>query len=91
MREDLRGPAPYPTRVRSLGSGLCFNVGRGIAASAPFVLGTLAASHGLATSIGLCVPGFLLAGLVLLLLPDVPAADEVSRPPASVPRNESPA
>ena len=84
-------PALYPTRVRSLGSGFCFNVGRGIAAFAPFVLGTLAASYGLATSIGLCALGFLAAGLVMLALPETPAAGDVSGPSASVPRNGSPA
>jgi MFS family permease len=67
-------PALYPTRVRSLGAGFCFNVGRGIAAFAPFVLGTLAARYGLATSIGLCAVGFLLAGLVMLALPETPPA-----------------
>jgi MFS family permease len=65
-------PALYPTRVRSLGAGFCFNVGRGIAAFAPFVLGTLAARYGLATAIGLCAVGFLLAGLVMLALPETP-------------------
>jgi MFS family permease len=73
-------PELYPTRVRSLGAGFCFNVGRGIAAFAPFVLGTLAARYGLATSIGLSAVGFLLAGLVMLTLPETAPAGGVSPP-----------
>lgn len=84
-------PALYPTRVRSLGAGFCFNVGRGIAAFAPFALGTLAARYGLAVGIGLCALGFLCAGLVMLVMPEVPAAGGLSAAPASTPRSGSPA
>lgn len=63
-------PGLYPTRVRSLGSGFCFNVGRGIAALAPFVLGTLATRYSLGTAIALSALGFLCAGLVMLALPE---------------------
>ncbi|MFO1265488.1 MAG: MFS transporter [Rubrivivax sp.] len=63
-------PGLYPTRVRSLGSGFCFNVGRGIAALAPFVLGALATRYSLGTAIALSALGFLCAGLVMLALPE---------------------
>jgi len=59
----------FPTRVRCLGAGLCFNVGRGVAAFAPFVFGALAAHFGLAVSLGLSGVAFLGAALLTLLLP----------------------
>lgn len=63
-------PALYPTRVRSLGAGFCFNVGRGIAAFAPYLLGQLSSSIGLSSSIALCAVGFLGAAVVMLLMPE---------------------
>jgi MFS family permease len=59
----------FPTRVRCLGAGFCFNVGRGLAAFAPFAFGALATRFGLAVSLALCGVGFLMAALMLLLLP----------------------
>jgi MFS family permease len=59
----------FPTRVRCLGAGFCFNVGRGLAAFAPFALGALATHFGLALSLALCGVGFLMASLMMLLLP----------------------
>jgi len=64
-------PQLFPTRVRSMGAGFCFNVGRGIAAFAPYAFGELATSIGLAASIGWCAVGFLLAALVMCLMPDL--------------------
>jgi MFS family permease len=59
----------FPTRVRCLGAGFCFNVGRGLAAFAPFAFGALATRFGLALSLALCGVGFLMAALMMLLLP----------------------
>jgi MFS family permease len=59
----------FPTRVRCLGAGFCFNVGRGLAAIAPFMFGALATRFGLAMSLGLCGVGFFGAALVTLWLP----------------------
>lgn len=77
-------PELYPTRIRSLGAGFCFNIGRGIAAFAPFAMGQLAGIVGLAHSIALCGAVFLLAGLVMCFLPDQPpfasAVDETRSP-----------
>jgi MFS family permease len=39
-------PELYPTRVRATGAGFCFNVGRLLAASGPFLMGFLVAALG---------------------------------------------
>jgi MFS family permease len=61
----------FPTRVRATGAGFCFNVGRGISAFAPFVLGAMATSTGLGT--GLVISGglFLCSAIVMTLLPNL--------------------
>lgn len=64
-------PHLYPTRVRNTGAGFCFNMGRGIAAFAPFVLGQMASTLGLSTSIGLCGVAFACAGVTMLFMPEV--------------------
>jgi MFS family permease len=65
-------PELYPTRMRSLGAGFCFNIGRGIAAFAPLVMGQIAGIVGLGRGIALCGVVFLLAGVVMYFLPDQP-------------------
>lgn len=64
-------PELYPTRMRSLGAGFCFNMGRGVAAFAPFALGQMATTLGLATSLGLCAFAFLFAGLSMVFMPEI--------------------
>jgi hypothetical protein len=60
----------YPMQVRSLGSGFCFNVGRGISALSPYLLGSAATQYGLAVGIGVCGGSFALAGVMMLFLPE---------------------
>ncbi|MBI5110673.1 MAG: MFS transporter [Rhodovulum sp.] len=66
----------FPTRIRTTGSGFCFNVGRGISAFAPFILGGIATATSLQTSILLCAIPFLLAAILTAFLPSTerPAA-----------------
>ena len=83
-------PELYPIRVRSMGAGFCFNVGRGVAAFAPYALGEIAAHVGMSMSIALSAIGFGLAGFFVLLLPDKPgdsshAANSTSTAPESEP------
>ena len=59
----------FPTRVRATGTGFCFNVGRGFSAFAPLVLGSLSSAFGFATSIAACGGLFLMAALVVMMLP----------------------
>jgi hypothetical protein len=79
-------PALYPTRMRSLGAGFCFNVGRGLAAFAPYVLGQLGGKIGLSASIALCAAGFLGAALFMLAMPEAEGLpDETARQRVAVP------
>ena len=42
----------FPTELRAAGQGFCYNVGRGVAAFFPTLVGLTAASLGLGTAIG---------------------------------------
>ena len=37
-------PELFPTRLRATGSGFCYNIGRVVAATGPYVVGTVAAA-----------------------------------------------
>jgi MFS family permease len=60
----------FPTHVRAAGAGFCFNVGRGVSAFAPFILGWIATQYGLGTGIGLCAGFFFLAAVTVFFMPD---------------------
>jgi MFS family permease len=60
----------YPTRSRGAGLGFAYNVGRGVAALAPFAVGALGDRYGLGPALALS-SGFYLAGALLVyLLPE---------------------
>jgi len=59
----------YPSRCRGSGQGFCYNVGRGIGALFPALVGYLSASLGLGAAIGLfavCAYGLVLVGVAML-------------------------
>ena len=60
----------YPTRARATGGGFCYNVGRGVGALFPGIIGFLAAAVGLGGAIAFGVFGYVLAMLALLALPE---------------------
>jgi MFS family permease len=60
----------FPTRARATGGGFCYNVGRGIGALFPGIIGFLAAAIGLGGAIAFGVFGYLLAMLALTVLPE---------------------
>jgi MFS family permease len=60
----------FPTEVRATAMGLSYNIGRGLSAFAPFVVGALAARHGLGAAFLLQAGAFLAAALVALALPE---------------------
>jgi MFS family permease len=60
----------YPTRARATGEGFCYNVGRGIGALFPGIIGFLAAAVGLGGAIAFGVFGYVLALAALTVLPE---------------------
>jgi MFS family permease len=60
----------YPTRARATGGGFCYNVGRGIGALFPGIIGFLAAAIGLGGAIAFGVFGYVLALAALTVLPE---------------------
>ena len=60
----------FPTRARGTGGGFCYNVGRGVGALFPGIIGFLAAAIGLGGAVAFGVFGYVLAILALALLPE---------------------
>src|SRR3954469_25328814 len=60
----------YPTRARGTGEGFCYNVGRGVGALFPGIIGFLAAAIGLGGAVAFGVFGYVLALLALTVLPE---------------------
>jgi MFS family permease len=60
-------PELYPTRIRATGSGFCFNAGRILAASGPFLTGVLVAQFGSFARAATSVAAVYLLGLFVLL------------------------
>jgi len=60
----------FPTEIRATAMGLSYNVGRGLSATAPFIVGTLATQYGLGTAFFLQAAAFLAAAFLALALPE---------------------
>jgi MFS family permease len=61
----------YPTEVRAAGQGFCYNVGRGLAAFFPTLVGLTASAIGLGNAIGVFAAGaYALVFLMALVLPE---------------------
>src|SRR6185437_8160562 len=61
----------YPTAVRGVGQGFCYNAGRGIGAIFPALVGFLASTWGLAAAIAIFTfIGLALMIIALLMLPE---------------------
>jgi MFS family permease len=60
----------FPTRARATGEGFCYNVGRGIGALFPGIIGFLATAIGLGGAVAFGVFGYVLAILALAALPE---------------------
>jgi MFS family permease len=60
-------PELFPTRIRATGAGFCFNAGRMLAASAPFLTGYLVAQLGTFARAASAVAMIYLLGMLVLL------------------------
>jgi MFS family permease len=60
-------PELYPTRIRATGAGFCFNAGRVLAASGPFLTGVLVAQFGTFARAASAVAVIYLLGLTVLI------------------------
>jgi MFS family permease len=62
----------YPTHVRTLGAGFCFNAGRGLAALAPLLLSGIASYYSLAAGLMVCAGFFFVSACVIWYMPEKP-------------------
>jgi len=60
----------FPTEVRATAMGISYNIGRGLSAAAPFVVGALATRYSLGSAFFLLAFAFFLAALLALALPE---------------------
>jgi MFS family permease len=60
----------YPTSIRATAQGVTYNSGRIASALAPFVVGSLAESHGFATALSMSAVAFLLAAVTWVWIPE---------------------
>jgi len=60
----------FPTAARGTGGGFCYNVGRGIGALFPGIIGFLASAIGLGGAVAFGVFGYVLALFALMFLPE---------------------
>jgi MFS family permease len=60
----------FPTSIRATAQGITYNLGRGISAVAPFVVGSLAASRGLGAAFSITSTAFLVAAVCWIWIPE---------------------
>jgi len=60
----------FPTEVRATAMGLSYNLGRGLSAAAPAIVGLLASRFGLGSAFFLQAAAFFAAALLALTLPE---------------------
>jgi MFS family permease len=60
----------FPTEVRATAMGVSYNIGRGLSAAAPVVVGALAVTYGLGSAFFLQAAAFFGAALLALALPE---------------------
>jgi MFS family permease len=65
----------YPTNLRGAGQGFVYNIGRGISASAPWVVGFFADRYGIGSALALNSAFFLLGAILIFTLPETRKAE----------------
>ncbi len=60
----------YPTAVRATAQGFTYNIGRLASAAAPYLVGTLADTHGFGSALLTCSAAFVVAALFWIWIPE---------------------
>ena len=60
----------YPTRIRATAQGFTYNIGRVASAVAPFMVGSVAATHGFQVALSATAVAFLLAAVAWFWIPE---------------------
>jgi MFS family permease len=60
----------FPTAIRATAQGITYNLGRGLSAIAPFVVGSLAASYGLGAAFSITSTAFVVAAVFWIWIPE---------------------
>jgi len=60
----------YPTSIRATAQGFTYNVGRLASAAAPYLVGTLADTHGFGTALLVCSAAFVAAAIFWIWIPE---------------------
>jgi MFS family permease len=79
----------FPTAYRASAQGLSYNLGRGVSAAAPYLVGAAASRYGLGLALLLTSGSFLAAGTIALLLPET-RGRELDNPVSREGRCDSP-
>jgi MFS family permease len=60
----------YPTEIRATAQGFTYNIGRLASAAAPWVVGSLAETHGFASALSITSTAFILAAIFWIWIPE---------------------
>jgi MFS family permease len=60
----------YPTRIRATAQGFTYNIGRVASAAAPYLVGTLADTHGFGAALLVCSAAFAIAAIFWAWIPE---------------------
>ena len=60
----------YPTEIRATAQGFTYNIGRLASAAAPWVVGSLAETHGFASALSITSAAFILAAIFWIWIPE---------------------
>ncbi|MDH5314888.1 MAG: MFS transporter, partial [Gemmatimonadota bacterium] len=65
----------FPTGIRGMAQGLCYNAGRAVSALAPYTIGAIADARGLGAALGFTSLFYLVAGALIFGLPETRGAE----------------
>jgi MFS family permease len=60
----------YPTSIRATAQGFTYNIGRLASAAAPYLVGTLADTHGFGSALLVCSGAFMMAAVLWIWIPE---------------------